>query len=93
MVCGDPADGHFVVAGKDLVTDLHHHRDGEALAWAYDVGPHSVDGGGRVDEECMPVIALLALIYHAKCLVEGENLGVKDLLRAEMEVATGPATG
>ena len=71
-----------------------HRRDGEALAWAHDVGPHSVDGEGRVDEERMPVTALLALAHDAKCLVDGKDLGVKDLLvRAEVEAASGPATG
>ena len=89
VVCGDPVDGHLVVAGENSVADLHH-RDGDALAWAQSVGSHSVYSGskGRV-----PVAALLALVDDAKCLVDGERLSVEDLfVRAEMEAAAGLAT-
>ena len=53
-----------------------------------------VDGSGRVDEDRVPVAALLALVHNAKCLVDGENLGIEDLLvGVEVEAAARPATG
>ena len=45
VVCGDLADDYLVVASEDPATNLHR-RDGEMLAWAQGVGPHSADGGG-----------------------------------------------
>ena len=86
VVCGDPADGHLVVAGENSVADLHH-RDGDALAWAQSVGSHSVYSGSK---DRVPVAAL---VDDAKCLVDGECLSVEDLfVRAEMEAAAGLAT-
>ena len=90
-VCGDPANGHLVVPGENPDTDLHC-RDGKTLAWAQGVGPHSVDGGGQVDEGRIVVAALLTLVHDAERLVDGENLSVEDLLvRAKVETAAGLA--
>ena len=49
-VGGDPADRYLIVAGKEPVAGLHR-RNGETLAWTKGIGPHSVDGGGGVDEQ------------------------------------------
>ena len=52
-MCGDLADRRLVVAGEQPAADFHL-RDGETLAGAHGVDPHPVDGGGRVDDDCVP---------------------------------------
>ena len=90
MVRWDPADGDLVASSEDAVTGLHR-RDGEALAWANDVGPHPVDGGCRVDEDSVAVAALLASVQDANGSPDGEYLCVKDLLVCtEVVAASGP---
>ena len=85
-----PCRMRFVVAGDDSAADLHR-RYGEMLARADGV---PVGGGGRVDEDRVPMAALLTLVHDAKCLVDDKNLGVEDLLvGVEVEAATRPATG
>ena len=57
-------------------------------------GPRPVNGSGQVDEDHVAVTALPALVHDAECLVNGEDLGVEDLLvGAGAEAAAGPATG
>ena len=53
----------------------------------------AADGDGRVDEDFVPVAALLVPVRGTKCLIDGKHLSIGDLfVRAEVEVAAGPAT-
>ena len=91
VVGGDPADGHLIVLGEGPATDLHR-RDSETLAWAQDVGPHPVDGGGGVDEGRVSMATLLALAQDPERLVDGEGLRIEYLFVClELEAASGPA--
>ena len=62
-----------------------------SLAGAEGVAPHSVDGGGGVDEHCVPVTVLLALVQGAKGLVYCKGLRVEDLFfGSEVVAASDP---
>ena len=63
------------------------------LARPENIRPHSLDGGGGVDEEGVATPALLAAVDKAEYLVDGEYLRVEYLLvRAEVVATPGPAT-
>ena len=85
-----PTGGDAIVVGDDAAADLDgRHR--ETLSWAQLVVSHSADGWSGVNEDRVAAPSLLSLFDRSKCLVDGEDLGVENLLvRPQLETATSP---
>ena len=62
-----------------LATDLRR-RDGEALVWAQSIDHHSAGGGGRVHEDRVWVVTLLAPVQDPERPVDGKCPRIKYLL-------------
>ena len=81
-------DGDLISTGEDEVADLDsRHR--KALAWTQGVRPHPLDSGGGIDKDGKPAAGSLVALDPEELLVNGEDLGVEDLLaRAEVEATS-----
>ena len=50
------------------------------LVRAKSIRPHALNSRGGADEQRVAVAALLAAVGDGECLIDGENLGIEDLL-------------
>ena len=83
-------DHYLVVSDKGPVADLHR-RYSEAQAWTKGVGPHPVDGAGGVDEDRVPIAALLVPAQDPVRLVDYDCLANEYLIFCpEVNSASSP---
>ena len=69
---GDPADGSLITTADDPAAYLYG-CDGVGLTRAKSIRAYPLDGCGRVREEGVLAVVLLAAVEDAECLIDGKD--------------------